>query len=458
MLLLPILLSVGSTLASAHVRSHDAAPPYSDSSDDSLPPTETCAEPELVQARSPGTSFRIPSQLESQPVFETDASQTQSEELLAPATERLVDSTPNIASSTDIRNERNHHAPKMTMETKTVLVTGGAGYIGSHTVLEMVQVGMKAVVLDNLDNSSEESLRRVADLTGKPELIVFRNVDLLDYEATEEVFKEFKFDACVHFAGLKAVGESVQMPVRYYHNNLTGTLHLLELLTKYGCKNFVFSSSATVYGLVKEMPVTESVEIGATNPYGRTKLFIEEFLRDLHKSDEEWNVLILRYFNPVGAHKSGRIGEDPAGIPNNLMPYIAQVAVGRRPHLTVFGDDYPTPDGTGMRDYIHVIDLAKGHLAALKKLDDKPGCVPVNLGTGTAYSVLEMLKGMSKACGRELEYKVAPRREGDVSELYADPAFAREFLGWEAKLGLEDMCADSWRWQSENPNGFRDAQ
>lgn len=347
---------------------------------------------------------------------------------------------------------------KVRMAEKTVIVTGGAGYIGSHTVLEMVSTGIRAVVVDNLDNSSEESLKRVAKITGKPELIVFRKVDLLDFGALEAVFKEFKFDACVHFAGLKAVGESVQIPVKYYHNNLTGTLHLLDLLMKYNCKNFVFSSSATVYGLVKEMPVTEDAQIGATNPYGRTKLFIEEFLRDLYKSDNSWNVLILRYFNPVGAHKSGEIGEDPSGIPNNLMPYIAQVAVKRREYLTVFGNDYPTPDGTGIRDYIHVVDLAKGHLAALKKLADNPGCVAVNLGTGRAYSVMEMLRGMSKACGRELDFKIADRREGDIAELYADPSFARSFLGWEAKLGVDEMCEDTWRWQSRNPNGFRDAK
>lgn len=357
-----------------------------------------------------------------------------------------------------LTDSRNTTMPAANGAMKTVLVTGGAGYIGSHTVLEMVTAGMETVVVDNLDNSSEESLRRVGSITGKPELIKFHKVDLLDYDALEQVFKQYKFNACVHFAGLKAVGESVQMPVRYYHNNLTGTLHLLQLLTKYDCKNFVFSSSATVYGLVKKMPVTEKVEIGATNPYGRTKLFIEEFLRDLHKSDSSWNALILRYFNPVGAHKSGQIGEDPSGIPNNLMPYIAQVAVKRREYLTLFGNDYPTPDGTGMRDYIHVVDLAKGHLAALEKLDENPGCVAVNLGTGRAYSVLEMLRGMSKACGRELEYKVAPRRAGDIAELYADPTFARDFLGWDAKLGVEEMCQDTWRWQSNNPNGFRDAQ
>lgn len=340
------------------------------------------------------------------------------------------------------------------MADKTVLVTGGAGYIGSHTVLELVSLDYKVVVVDNLDNSSEESLKRVAEITGKPELIVFRKVDLLDVEDLEAVFNEFSFYACIHFAGLKAVGESVKQPIRYYHNNLTGTLHLLNLLTNYGCKNFVFSSSATVYGLVKEMPVTEDVQIGATNPYGRTKLFIEEFLRDLHKSDPEWNILILRYFNPCGAHPSGRIGEDPSGIPNNLMPYVAQVAVGRREYLTVFGMDYPTPDGTGVRDYIHVVDLAKGHVAALEKIDANPGCASVNLGTGKGYSVLDMLNGMSKACGRKLEYKPAERRAGDVAILYADPAFAKEFLKWEASLGVEEMCADTWRWQSGNPNGY----
>jgi UDP-glucose 4-epimerase len=342
---------------------------------------------------------------------------------------------------------------------KNVLVTGGAGYIGSHTVLEMVERGMTAVVVDNLDNSSEESLKRVAKLTGKPDQVVFRRVDLLDYAALEAVFKEFKFDACVHFAGLKAVGESVRMPIKYYHNNLTGTCNLLNLLAEYGCKKFVFSSSATVYGLVKEMPVTEGVEIGATNPYGRTKLFIEEFLRDLHTSDPSWDILILRYFNPCGAHASGEIGEDPSGIPNNLMPYVAQVAVGRRPHLTIFGDDYPTPDGTGKRDYIHVVDLAKGHVAALAKLDaGTVGCVPVNLGTGTAYSVKEMLAAMGKACGHELKYEIAPRRVGDIAELYADPTFASQFLGWDAKLGVEDMCASIWAWQSKYPNGFKPVQ
>jgi len=339
--------------------------------------------------------------------------------------------------------------------SKNVLVTGGAGYIGSHTVLELVEAGYTAVVVDNLDNSSEESLRRVGEITGQPEKIIFRKVDLLDEEKLTEVFDEFTFFACIHFAGLKAVGESVREPLRYYHNNLTGTLILLNLLTKRGCKNFVFSSSATVYGTVKEMPVTEEAEIGATNPYGRTKLFIEEFLRDLHKSDPSWNILILRYFNPVGAHPSGKIGEDPSGIPNNLMPYIAQVAVGRREFLSVFGTDYPTPDGTGVRDYIHVVDLAKGHLAALTKLEDHPGCVSINLGTGNGYSVLDILNGMSKACGRQLPHKAAARRDGDVAELYADPKFAMAFLNWEAELGIDEICTSTWKWQSNNPQGYK---
>lgn len=342
----------------------------------------------------------------------------------------------------------------MTEESKTILVTGGAGYIGSHTVLELVSLGHVVVIVDNLDNSSEESLRRVAKITDRPKNIIFEKVDLLDLPALTAVFNKYTFYACIHFAGLKAVGESVKQPLRYYHNNLTGTLNLLNLLQTHGCKNLVFSSSATVYGLVKEMPVIESAVIGATNPYGRTKLFIEEFLRDLHKSDPSWNILILRYFNPCGAHSSGLIGEDPSGVPNNLMPYVAQVAVGRREYLTVFGNDYPTPDGTGVRDYIHVVDLAKGHVAAVNKLSFTPGCVCVNLGTGKGYSVLDMLNAMSKACGRQLQYKIAPRREGDIATLYADPKFAKDFLGWQAMLGVDDMCADTWRWQSTNPKGY----
>ena len=342
------------------------------------------------------------------------------------------------------------------MGGRKVLVTGGAGYIGSHTVLELVECGFEVVVVDNLINSSKESLRRVGEITGKAFGIEFVEVDLLHREQLESlVFQKHQFLACIHFAGLKAVGESVQQPLRYYDNNLTGTLVLLELLDKYKCKNFVFSSSATVYGGVEEMPVTEQAPLGATNPYGRTKLFIEEFLRDLYKADSEWKIIILRYFNPVGAHPSGRIGEDPRGIPNNLMPYIAQVAVGRREFLSVFGGDYPTPDGTGVRDYIHIVDLAQGHVAALQKIESSDvGCVPVNLGTGQGYSVLDLVKAFSKAAGFDLPYKMADRRAGDVAVLYSDPKFAKDFLGWEAKLGVEDMCASTWKWQSENKNGY----
>lgn len=361
-----------------------------------------------------------------------------------------------VFTTLSFKKEKNIPAT-MTEKDNVILVTGGAGYIGSHTVLELVSLGFTVVVVDNLDNSSSESLRRVAEITGRPNDIIFHKVDLLDFPALSNVFQQYTFFACIHFAGLKAVGESVKQPVRYYHNNLTGTLNLLNLLDHHGCKNIVFSSSATVYGLVKDMPVTEQAEIGATNPYGRTKLFIEEFLRDLYKSDPSWNILILRYFNPCGAHSSGKIGEDPSGIPNNLMPYVAQVAVGRREFLTVFGNDYATPDGTGVRDYIHVVDLAKGHVAAVNKLAQKPGCQSVNLGTGRGYSVLDMLSAMSKACGRKLEHKVAPRREGDVAILYADPTFAKRFLGWEAKLGVDDMCVDTWRWQSANPMGYGDS-
>uniref|UniRef100_A0A7S2ZP43 UDP-glucose 4-epimerase n=1 Tax=Rhodosorus marinus TaxID=101924 RepID=A0A7S2ZP43_9RHOD len=337
----------------------------------------------------------------------------------------------------------------------TVLVTGGSGYIGSHTVLELVQAGYKAVVVDNLVNSSEESLKRVGEITGKQDSIDFLEVDLLHYDKLEKVFKEHEFIACIHFAGLKAVGESVKVPLTYYDNNLTGTLNLLRLCAAYGCKNFVFSSSATVYGMADKMPVSEDTPLGSTNPYGRTKLFIEEFLRDVHTSDPEWNIIILRYFNPVGAHESGKIGEDPSGIPNNLMPFIAQVAVGRREFLSIFGDDYPTPDGTGVRDYIHVTDLAKGHVQALRKLaNNKVGCTPVNLGTGKGASVLEMVKAFSTAAGKDLPYRIVERRAGDIAELYCSPDFARDFLDWEAKLTLEDMCADVWRWQSQNPEGY----
>ena len=335
-----------------------------------------------------------------------------------------------------------------------VLVTGGAGYIGSHTVLEMLQAGDEVVVLDNLYNASPEALQRVQRLTGKE--VQLLKVDLLDRPGLDAVFNGGGFDAVIHFAGLKAVGESVAKPLLYYENNITGTVNLLHAMggAEPPCKNIVFSSSATVYGDPASVPVTESFPTSATNPYGRTKLFIEHILKDVHKSDASWNIILLRYFNPVGAHKSGEIGEDPKGIPNNLMPYIQQVAVGKRTHLTVFGEDYPTADGTGIRDYIHVVDLAKGHLAALKKLGSNPGCVTYNLGTGTGYSVLDMVKAYSKACGHELNYQMAPRRPGDVAVVYADPSYALQELGWKADLGLEQMCADSWRWISSNPDGF----
>ncbi|MDA3963371.1 MAG: UDP-glucose 4-epimerase GalE [Planctomycetota bacterium] len=336
---------------------------------------------------------------------------------------------------------------------KRILVTGGAGYIGSHTAIELLEAGDEVVVVDNLDNSSEEALHRVRSITGKD--VSFHRVDLLDRAALDAVFtQEGPIDAVIHFAGLKAVGESCVMPLRYYQNNLTGTLHLLEAMAAVGCKQLVFSSSATVYGDPERVPVTEDCRLQATNPYGRTKLFIEEMLRDLCAADEDWKVVLLRYFNPVGAHISGRIGEDPAGIPNNLMPFIAQVAVGRREQLSVFGDDYPTPDGTGVRDYIHVVDLAKGHLAAIDHLSDVHGCVPYNLGTGQGYSVLDMIRAFEKASGRKVAYQVVDRRPGDVATCYADPATATTALGWKAELGVDEMCRDTWNWQSNNPNGY----
>ena len=346
-----------------------------------------------------------------------------------------------------------------------VLVTGGAGYIGSHTVVELLHAGYDVLVVDNLINASEESLRRVRELTGTDERrLAFQQVDLLDAAALDAaVAAGGPFRACIHFAGLKAVGESVEQPLRYYKNNLGGTLNLLQSLHRHGCRKFVFSSSATVYGMAERVPITESAPLSATNPYGKTKLFIEEFLRDVHASPHggsEWHILILRYFNPVGAHESGRIGEDPSGIPNNLMPFIAQVAVGRREYLSVFGNDYPTHDGTGVRDYIHVVDLAQGHVAALNKLEGDAasvGCVAVNLGTGKGYSVLDMVKAFEKASGKPIPYKIVGRRPGDTATVYADPAYAKQFLGWEAQRGLEDMCASTWKWQSQNPYGYRKA-
>lgn len=333
-----------------------------------------------------------------------------------------------------------------------ILVTGGAGYIGSHTCIQLLNAGYEVLVVDNLANSKEESLTRVQEITGKQ--LDFHKVDLLDREKLDRIFSDHKIDSVIHFAGLKAVGESVSIPLRYYHNNITGTLFLCEIMARHGVKNIVFSSSATVYGDPASVPITEDFPLSATNPYGRTKLFIEEILKDLWISDESWNVALLRYFNPVGAHESGRIGEDPNGIPNNLMPYISQVAVGKRKQLSVFGDDYPTPDGTGVRDYIHVVDLANGHLKALEKLETNPGVVTYNLGTGRGYSVLDVVKAFEKASGKAVSYQIVDRRPGDVAQCYADPAKAERELGWKATRGIDEMCADTWHWQSENPNGF----
>lgn len=333
-----------------------------------------------------------------------------------------------------------------------ILVTGGAGYIGSHTVLELLDAGHEVTVVDNLVNAKEESLRRVSQIAGKP--VAFECVDLLDKPALERVFAKKKVDAVIHFAGLKAVGESVKIPLRYYDNNITGTLVLCEVMAAAGCTNIVFSSSATVYGDPASVPIREDFPLSATNPYGRTKLFLEEILRDLHVSDNRFNIALLRYFNPVGAHPSGLIGEDPNGIPNNLVPYIAQVAVGKLEKLSVFGNDYNTPDGTGVRDYIHVLDLAAGHVAALDKLASKPGVVTYNLGTGRGNSVLEMIAAFEKASGRKVPFAFAPRRPGDIAACYADPAKAEAELGWKATRGIDEMCADTWRWQSQNPNGF----
>ena len=334
-----------------------------------------------------------------------------------------------------------------------ILVTGGAGYIGSHTCVLLLNAGYEVTVLDNLDNSCVTSLERVEELTGKK--LKFYEVDLLDYEATNKVFEENKFDAVIHFAGLKAVGESVSMPLRYYHNNITGTLNLCDIMSKHNVKKLVFSSSATVYGDPHTVPIKEDFPLSATNPYGQTKLMIEYILKDLYKSDNEWNIAILRYFNPVGSHESGRIGEDPSGIPNNLMPYISQVAIGKLECLSVFGGDYDTIDGTGVRDYIHVVDLADGHLKALNKIQNDVGVVVYNLGTGTGYSVLEMVKAFSKASGVDVKYKIVDRRPGDIASCYADPSKAKSELGFEATHTLEDMCKDLWKGQTQNPNGYK---
>ena len=334
-----------------------------------------------------------------------------------------------------------------------VLVTGGAGYIGSHTCVELLESGEEIVIVDNFVNSKPEALERIREITGKD--FKFYEVDLLDREGLDRVFAQNQIDAVIHFAGLKAVGESVAQPLRYYHNNITGTLILCELMEKYGVKKLVFSSSATVYGAPESVPIREDARLTTTNPYGSTKLYIEGILRDLWVADKDWSIALLRYFNPIGAHKSGLIGEDPNGIPNNLVPYIAKVAVGALEKVHVFGNDYPTPDGTGVRDYIHVVDLAKGHVAAIKKLEQKPGLFICNLGTGKGYSVLDVIKAYEKACGKTLPYVIDPRRPGDIATVYADPAKAKNELGWEAQYGIEEMCADSWKWQSMNPNGYK---
>ena len=338
-----------------------------------------------------------------------------------------------------------------------ILVTGGAGYIGSHTCVELLNAGYEVVVMDNLYNSCEKALERVEEITGKS--VKFYKADLLDLDALNEIFDNEQIDSVIHFAGLKAVGESVSKPLEYYENNIAGTLNLCKAMRAHDVKNLIFSSSATVYGEQEEMPITECMnKKPATNPYGWTKWMIEEILKDVHTSDPEWNIILLRYFNPIGAHKSGLIGEDPKGIPNNLVPYVAQVAIGKRPFLQVHGDDYDTHDGTGVRDYIHVVDLAIGHLKAVEKLEEKPGVCVYNLGTGKGYSVLDVLHAYEKACGHEIAYQIGPRRAGDIATCYGDPAKAEREMGWKAQYGIEEMCADSWKWQSQNPNGYADEE
>ena len=333
-----------------------------------------------------------------------------------------------------------------------VLVTGGAGYIGSHTCIEMQSAGYDVVVVDNLDNSNAEALKRVEKITGKP--VKFYKEDVRDKEALRRIFSENEIEAVIHFAGLKAVGESVREPIMYYDNNLQNTIALLEVMNEFGVKKIVFSSSATVYGVATEMPLTEGMPLGAINPYGRTKYFIEEILRDLYVADKDWCIALLRYFNPIGAHKSGLIGEDPKGIPNNLMPYISQVAVGKLEKLHVFGNDYNTVDGTGVRDYIHVVDLAQGHVKAIDWALKNKGCEAFNLGTGNGTSVLQLRDAFVKASGIDVPYVIDPRRPGDPDEVYADATKAKEVLGWEAQRGIDEMCEDTWRWQSGNPQGY----
>ena len=334
-----------------------------------------------------------------------------------------------------------------------ILVTGGAGYIGSHTCVELLNEDYEVVIVDNLYNSNEKAVDRIMQITGKE--VKFYNSDIRDYEAMSKIFACERPDAVIHFAGLKAVGESVAKPLEYYENNIGGTLILCKAMRENGCKNIIFSSSATVYGDPAFIPITEECPKGVcTNPYGWTKHMLEQILTDLHTADTEWNVVLLRYFNPIGAHKSGLIGEDPKGIPNNLLPYVAQVAMGKLKCLGVFGDDYDTPDGTGVRDYIHVVDLAIGHVRAIDKIKEKPGVKVYNLGTGKGYSVLDVVKALEKACGHEIPYEIKPRRAGDIATCYSDASLAKKELGWEAQYDIDEMCADSWRWQSMNPNGY----
>lgn len=335
----------------------------------------------------------------------------------------------------------------------TVLVTGGAGYIGSHTVLELLQAGQNVLVLDNFSNSSSESLNRVKEITNKDVTLI--EGDIRDKALLDSLFSQHNIESVIHFAGLKAVGESTEIPLDYYENNVWGTINLLQVMKQHEVFKFVFSSSATVYGDPETVPIKEDFPLSATNPYGRSKLMVEDVCRDLAASDSSWKIALLRYFNPVGAHESGRIGEDPNGIPNNLLPFIAQVAIGKREALSVFGDDYDTPDGTGVRDYIHVVDLADGHLKALDYLDQQTGCVAYSLGTGQGYSVLEMVKAFEQASGRPVPYKIVARRPGDIACCYADPSYAKEVLGWAATRGLEQMMKDSWHWQSSNPDGYK---
>ncbi|MDQ7084864.1 MAG: UDP-glucose 4-epimerase GalE [Sulfurovum sp.] len=335
-----------------------------------------------------------------------------------------------------------------------ILVTGGAGYIGSHTVILLKEMGHDIVIFDNLSNASKEAIVRVERIVG--ESIPFIEGDIRNKDELSSVFEHYKIDAVMHFAGLKAVGESVSKPLKYYDNNIVGTITLCEVMAKYQCKSIVFSSSATVYGDPHTSPIKENFPTSATNPYGRSKLFIEEILRDLYISDNSWNIVLLRYFNPVGAHPSGTIGEDPLGLPNNLMPYIAQTAVGKLATLHIFGDDYDTIDGTGVRDYIHVMDLAQGHVKAIEKISSFTEVMTINLGTGNGYSVLEMVENFEKASGRKVPYTITPRRAGDIATCYADPSYAKEILDWEAKRDVYTMCEDSWRWQSNNPNGYKE--